>query len=64
MPNFDASSSRGFVALIEELIVDIYSMSDMIPRVAQPPETERIDEDNDTPYVATYESNSENCLDV
>lgn len=54
MPNLDPSSSVGFMALIEELIMDIYSMSDMITRVAQPPVAERID-DEDVPYIATYE---------
>lgn len=56
MPSFDSSSNRSFIALIEEFIVDIYSMCDMIPRVAQPPESERIDEETNLPYEATYES--------
>lgn len=55
VPNLDSSSSTGFMAFIEELIIDIYSMSDMIPRIAQPPESERLNSHDGLPYVATYE---------
>lgn len=71
IPNLDTSSGTGFMALIDEIIVDIYSMCDMIPRIAQPPEHERRETvlaatDADAAmggappvanvYVATYES--------
>lgn len=56
VPNLNASSPNGFMSFLEELIIDIYSMSDMIQRVAQPPESERINEADGKPYMATYES--------
>lgn len=52
IPNLDTSSGTGLMGLIDEIIVDIYSMSDMIPRIAQPND---LDEDGNQ-YVATYES--------
>lgn len=63
IPNLDTLSPNGFMALVDELIVDIYSMCDMIPRVAQPPIEERKVLEGDAEpgstadtYVATYES--------
>ncbi|XP_037911922.1 dynein beta chain, ciliary-like [Hermetia illucens] len=35
IPNIDPQSNDGFLALIENIIKDMYNMSDMIPRVAQ-----------------------------
>lgn len=58
-PSMDPSSKKGFIALFEELIMDIYSMCDMIPRVAQPPVIERnldSSEESSEPHIATYES--------
>lgn len=55
LPNLDTSDSNsGFLAFIDEVIIDIYSMADMVARVAQPPVSERLSEDG-TPFVATYE---------
>lgn len=55
-PNLDTSdpTKSGFLAFIDEVIIDIYSMADMVARVAQPPESQRLSEDG-TPFVATYE---------
>ena len=36
IPSLEPESKNGFFALLEELIMDIYSMCDIIPRVAQP----------------------------
>lgn len=52
IPHLDTSSGTGFMGLIDEIIVDIYSMSDMVPRIAQ---LDELDEEGH-PYVATYES--------
>lgn len=52
-PSLDPYNPEGFFALVESMITDIYCMSDMIPRVAQPPESERTDEDGNV-YLATY----------
>lgn len=72
VPNLDASSPNSIVALIESIIVDIYSMSDMITRVAIPDtnteSTDVLNDDDDTRdgsmqyridnKVPTYESNN------
>uniref|UniRef100_A0A182SW49 Dynein heavy chain tail domain-containing protein n=1 Tax=Anopheles maculatus TaxID=74869 RepID=A0A182SW49_9DIPT len=52
-PSLDPYDPDGFFALVESMITDIYCMSDMIPRVAQPPENERIDEEGNV-FPETY----------
>lgn len=54
VPSLDESHNSSFIKLIDEIIMDIYMMSDLIPRVAQPPENERTSEDGQV-FEATYE---------
>lgn len=56
LPNLDTSdpTKSGFLAFMDEVIIGIYSMADMVTRVAQPPESERLSEDG-IPFTATYE---------
>lgn len=55
IPSLDLSHPAGFITMLEELIMCIYSMVDMIYRIHQPPETERTEKDGSI-YRATYES--------
>lgn len=52
IPSLDISTDLGFIKLIDEILVSIYSMSDMIRRIAH---RDALDEDG-KPYVASYES--------
>lgn len=54
IPGLDTSSNIGFMALMDEILVSIYSMCDMIKRIAH---RDAFDE-NGQPYSATYESKS------
>ena len=56
LPSFDDEAKCSFMQTFQDLVVDIYNMADLIQRVAQPPESERLVAD-DTVYCATYESN-------
>ncbi|XP_061501815.1 dynein beta chain, ciliary isoform X1 [Anopheles gambiae] len=58
-PSLDPYDPDGFFALVESMITDIYCMSDMIPRVAQPAESERTDEEGNV-YPETYVSHLSN----
>lgn len=61
VPTLDAFDSNGFLALVEGLMTDIYCMS-TIPRVAQPPESERTDENGkvtETTYLDHLENQHE-----
>ncbi|XP_058061407.1 LOW QUALITY PROTEIN: dynein beta chain, ciliary-like [Anopheles bellator] len=58
-PSLDPYDPEGFFALVESMITDAYCMSDMIPRVAQPAESERTDDDGSI-YLATYISHLAN----
>lgn len=51
IPNLDTSSGNGLMNLIDEIIIDIYSMCDMIPRIAQPLNSE---EDGVSTYECKY----------
>lgn len=59
VPSLDANHKSGFIQLIDEIIMDIYMMSDLISRVAQPPQSERTDE-NGQVFIATYEQHLAN----
>lgn len=59
VPSLDSNHKSGFTQLIDEIIMDIYMMSDLIPRVAQPPETERTDDDGQV-FIATFEQHLAN----
>lgn len=55
LPALDLSYKKfSLIALIEDLLMDIYEMSDEINKVVQLPEEERLDE-NGVPYLETYE---------
>lgn len=55
LPALDLNYKRfSLIALVEDLLMDIYEMSDEINRVVQGPEEERLDE-NGIPYMETYE---------
>lgn len=62
VPSLDVNHKAGFNELIEEIIMDIYMMSDLIPRVAQPPEIERT-EDGQV-FIATYEQHLANDTSI
>lgn len=60
IPALDMENSKtGLMVIIQNLIVDIYNMTDKIPRVAQPPIEERMErteeEETEIIYEATYE---------
>lgn len=52
IPSLDTSADIGFIKLADEILVSIYSMSDMIHRIAN---RNAIDEEGN-PYSASYES--------
>lgn len=65
IPALDMENSKsGLMVIIQNLIVDIYNMTDKIPRVAQPPIEERMErteeEETEIIYEATYECESLN----
>lgn len=53
IPSFDEGSEHGLLARFEQFMQDTFSISYVIPRIAQSNETERIDE-NGQPYVDSY----------
>jgi dynein heavy chain, axonemal len=62
-PSFDARHKYGLLKLIEGLIVDIYHMSDVIPCVAQPTESERTDAEGQV-QLQTYSSHLAKNLEI
>lgn len=53
IPSLDTESQSGFTALFTSIIIDIYGMADMIPRVATIPRTDDADTETKLP---TYET--------
>ncbi|KAL1403957.1 hypothetical protein pipiens_005505 [Culex pipiens pipiens] len=62
VPTLDPFDPTGFLALVEGLMTDIYCMC-TIPRVAQPPESERTNEDGEV-QLATYFGHLENQQEI
>lgn len=61
IPNLDSTSEGSLVALMESIVVDFYSMSDMITRVAVPVQPQQTDAEAEK-KTPTYESKRLNCF--
>lgn len=60
IPSLDLNDkSNGLNVIMQNLVIDIYNMTDKIPRIAQPPVIDRTDENGEI-YEATYEC--ESCM--
>lgn len=55
VPSLDLDSRDGLMTMIERIFMDIYIVADLIPRVVQIPESERLDENGEA-QEATYSS--------